>query len=62
MRNGIMERRKHMGLTQTELAQMSGVSRMTIYALEHGKCKNTTLRTLNRIASVLGCTVDSLFF
>lgn len=58
----IKEVREGRGMTQTELARKSGVSRGTIIALERGAEKVTTTKTLLSIASALGCTVDELFF
>lgn len=54
--------RESLNMTQEELSQKSGVSRGTIIALESGADKNTTSKTLLRIASALGTSVDNLFF
>ena len=50
------------GMTQEELAKLSGVSRATIIGLENGKITNTKTETLRKIADGLGVTVDSIFF
>lgn len=57
----VKELREAVGMTQEELAEKSGVSRMTISALENKDC-NTTSKTLRKIAEALGVTVDRLFF
>ena len=58
----IKERREELGLTQGELARKSNVSRGTIVALESGRDKTTTTKTLFRIAEALDTTVDRIFF
>ena len=58
----IREHREAIGMTQEELAKASNVSRGTIVALESGKNKTTTTKTLDRIAKALGTTVDQIFF
>ena len=57
----IKEIRKCIGMSQTELAEKSGVSRGTICALENGMERVTTTKTLLRIAQALSVTVDDLF-
>ena len=49
-------------MTQEELAEKSGVSRGTISALENGIERNTTSKTLLRLALALGTSVDNIFF
>ena len=53
--------RESLGITQEELAEISGVSRGTICALENGTERVTTTKTLLKIASALNTTVDQLF-
>lgn len=48
-------------MSQSELADKSGVSRATIWALETGKKSVTTTKTLLRISEALGVTIDDLF-
>lgn len=48
-------------LTQEELAELSGVSRVTISQLESGDGKNTTSKTLLKLADALDVPVDTLF-
>ena len=50
------------GMTQEELSERSGVSRVTIIGLENGKILNAKTGTLRKIASALGMTLDEIFF
>lgn len=56
----IREFREAQKMTQDELAKKSGVSRGTISAMENGD-KETTTKTLVKIARALGTSVDSIF-
>lgn len=58
----IKEVREEKRMTQEELSEKSGVSRGTISALENGSMRNTSSKTLVKIASALGVTVDRIFF
>jgi transcriptional regulator with XRE-family HTH domain len=58
----IKEIRESRDMTQEELAEKSGVSRVTISGLENGTERNTTSKTLVKIAAALGVTVDQIFF
>lgn len=51
---------KHM--TQEELANKSGISRVTISAMENGVERNTTTKTLVKLAEALGVTIDRIFY
>lgn len=62
MGNKIREYRKKKKMTQAELAQKSGVSRVTISQLEAGIERNTSSKTLLSIAKALNSTVDEIFF
>lgn len=57
----IKEVRKSQGITQEKLAELSGVSRGTIAALESGSAKSTTTKTLVKIAEALNTTVGKIF-
>ena len=48
-------------LSQQQLAEMVGVSRQTINAIEKGDY-NPTIRLCLTICHVLGCTLDELFW
>ena len=56
----LREARKEKGLTQTELAKLSGVSRVTINRLENGTLKETTIGTLTKLATCLEVNLDDL--
>lgn len=58
----IKETRNALGMTQEELANKSGVSRVLIAGLESGARTNTTTKTLVAIANAMGTTVDRIFF
>lgn len=58
----IKEYRLKQGLTQSALAEKSGVSRGTIVALEKGTATTSTTKTLYKIALALNATVENIFF
>lgn len=58
----IKEFRESLKMTQEELAKKSGVSRGTISAMENGVSKETTTKTLVKIARALGTSIDNIFF
>lgn len=49
----LYRRRKERGITQTELARISGVNRCIINGVENGYNTNPTIKTLLRIADAL---------
>lgn len=51
--------RDYRGLSQTALAEMSGVNRVQIVNIEAGT-KNGSVETLKKLADALGVTVDDL--
>ena len=53
--------RQKKGLSQQALADILGVSRQTINAVEKGDY-NPTIRLCIGICRVLGCTLDDLFW
>ncbi|WP_199327735.1 helix-turn-helix domain-containing protein [Dysgonomonas sp. HGC4] len=53
----IKDRRILLGITQQDLADISGVALRTIKQVETGK-GNPAVNTLNKIAGVLGMTLD----
>ena len=57
----IKEIRTEKGVSQEELAEKSGVSRVIISGLETGERKNTTVKTLSDIAAALGVNVCDIF-
>lgn len=58
----IKEFREARNMTQDELAKRSGVSRGTISAMENGIDRNTSTKTLLKIARALNTIVDNIFF
>lgn len=58
----IKEARDEARMTQEELAAKSGISRTTISGLENGTVRSTSTKTLVKIATALGTTVDRIFF
>ena len=56
----LKNRRRHLKLTQAELAKEVGVSRQTIVAIEGGGYAPSVFLALD-IAKVLGQTVEELF-
>lgn len=54
--NQVKQRRKVLGVTQIQLAELSGISIRTIKALESHQ-SNPTLDTISKIADVLGMEV-----
>lgn len=61
MRNNIKKYRQTMGLTQAELAKISGVSRTVIAQLESGVRENVTAETMLKISKALGKSVEEIF-
>lgn len=49
------------GWSVAELAEKSGVSKVTIYKLERGDSGCTRLTTLRALSNALGRTVDTVF-
>lgn len=53
----IKERRKELGITQPLLAELSNVSKNTIYKLERG-IGNPSLKILDKLLEVLGLELN----
>lgn len=53
----ISERRKALGITQTELAELAGVGIATVKDIERGK-GNPSLKTLEHLRTVLGFEIE----
>ncbi len=49
----VKKRRKELGITQPDLAELAGISTNTLYKLERGR-GNPTLQVLVKLADVLG--------
>lgn len=61
MELNIRDLRKQHNLTQEQLAEKAGLSRLTIINLETGKVDNVSGKTLKSLSDALGCTIDDLF-
>ena len=58
----LREIRRAKDITQEQLAEKSGVGRTTIIQLESGERVETTLGTLVKLATALGCELSDLVF
>lgn len=58
----LREVREEVGFTQEELAEKSGVSRVTISLIESGRINCVKTDTLVKLADALGKSVKALFF
>lgn len=58
--NTVYRRRTHAGFTQEELAEMAGVSRQTIIAIERGNYTPSVLLAM-RIARAFRVPVEDVF-
>ena len=54
--------RMQRNLTQQELADKSGVSRVTIAMIENGQTRDVMASTLLKLANALDMSVSDLFF
>ena len=54
----IPERREALGLTQSRLAQLSGLSRQTLVGLEAGALSDLGFNRVSQVLSVLGLDLD----
>lgn len=61
MRNNIKELRKANGLRQEDMANLLGVSRQTVVAMENNKY-DPTLELAMKVARLLERPVESIFF
>ena len=57
----IKEIRENKKMTQIELCKKANISRQTLSDLESGKEVNTTISTLQKLASALQCKVSDIF-
>ncbi len=58
--NRVRETRKNLGLTQAQLAELCGVSRVSIVAIETGRFL-PTIETALRLSRALDTGLDDLF-
>ena len=61
MQYRVKEIRESMGMSQEALAAKSNVSRTIISGLESGSIKETSTKTLSKIADALGKKVSEIF-
>lgn len=57
----IAELRMQSNMSQEELSEKANVSRSIISGLESGRVKQTTVKTLEKIADALGVDISSFF-
>lgn len=62
LKNKLKEIREKKNLTQEELSDMSGVSRITISGIESGRMSVAKTDTLVKLADALGMSVVDVFF
>jgi len=60
LKNTIKVERARKGITQTDLAEMVGVTRLTIHSIEARKFKPSVMLAL-KLAACFGVTVETLF-
>ena len=58
----VREIREEKKITQEELERKSGISRQTISAIENGKVKFVSSKTLTALAGALEVSLDDIFF
>lgn len=56
----VLKLRKARGLTQEELANKAGVTKLTVLNIETGETQNPSAETLGSLAVALGATIDEL--
>ena len=59
--NKLKEIRLKKNFTRQHLANLTGLSKMTIYKIENGIIKNPSFFTLKKIAQALNVSVEELF-
>lgn len=62
MINRLKEAREEISMTQEELAEKSGISRVTISGIESGRMAVAKSDTLAKIADAIGKKVTDIFF
>lgn len=59
--NNIRELRTNLGLTQAQLADLVGIARVSIIAIENGRFL-PTIETALRIGKALGVPIENIFW
>lgn len=54
----INERKKELNITNSQLAEITGISVSTLDKITAGKKNNPTLDTMQAIADAIGCSID----
>ena len=54
----INERKKQLGITNSQLSEITGISISTLDKITAGKKNNPTLDTMQAIADAIGCSID----
>lgn len=57
----LRQEREKKGISQTELARLSGVKQQSISMIEQGKQKNPGIETLSALAVALSCDLRDLY-
>ena len=57
----LRQEREKKGISQTELARLSGVKQQTISLIENGESKNPGIETLHGLAVALECDLLDLY-
>ena len=60
--NRLKEVREAKKMTQEKLAELSGISRQTIYKIETNPLANIKVDTIQALADALGVSFDEIFF
>ena len=61
MKFNVKQIRTEKGITQTELAEKSGISRITINKIENNMKKTVKSDTLVKLSSALGVSIADIF-
>lgn len=59
--NKLKEARESKGITQEQLAKLSGISRITISKLEAGQQNDIKLKTMKAIGKALNMPIEVIF-
>lgn len=54
----VLQRRKKLGYSQSKIAEMAGITRQMISAIERGS--TPSLKTAQKLAKIYNCTIDEL--
>lgn len=61
MENNLRKIREEKGITQEELAEMAGISRVTISKLETNGSEGIKLSTMKALGKALDVSIESIF-